>query len=55
MTEDSGAWQKIKGKTNEIVGDVTNDPDRKEKGILQEKAGEGKKADTQLQRRDETP
>jgi uncharacterized protein YjbJ (UPF0337 family) len=55
MAEDNGAWQKIKGKANEVVGDVTNDPNRKEKGMLQEKAAGGKEAQTELQRRGEKP
>lgn len=55
MTEEPGAWQKIKGKANEVVGDLTNDPARKEKGILQDEAAKGKEAQSRLIDKGENP
>lgn len=42
MVEDTGTWDKIKGKTNQAVGDITNDDSRKLKGHAQEKKGDVK-------------
>lgn len=55
MDEDSGAWQRVKGKANEVVGDLTDDPERKEKGRLQEKAAQGKEAQRRLMDKGEKP
>ncbi|GEM_PF-4868846 len=50
--DESGAWQGIKGKINEAVGDATDNPEKKEKGRLQQEAARGKEADTRLQDRE---
>lgn len=55
MTEENGAWQNLKGKANEVVGDLTDDPERKEKGRLQQKASEGKAAQSRLLDKGEKP
>jgi uncharacterized protein YjbJ (UPF0337 family) len=47
--DEPGTVQNLKGKANEVVGDLTNDPQRKEKGMLQEQAARGKEAQTRLQ------
>lgn len=53
--KDPGAWQRVKGKANEVVGDILDDPERKEKGRLQEKASEGKAAQSRLLDEGEKP
>ncbi|MEA3198715.1 MAG: CsbD-like [Thermoplasmata archaeon] len=53
--EESGAWQRVKGKANEVVGDLTNDPERKQKGRLQETAADGKEAQGRLMDKGEKP
>lgn len=44
MVEDKGTWDKIKGKTNQAVGDMTDDHSQHAKGVYQEKKGEAKEA-----------
>jgi uncharacterized protein YjbJ (UPF0337 family) len=46
--DEPGALQGLKGKANELLGDATNDPARKERGQLQERAAEGKAAQSRL-------
>lgn len=38
----SGTWDKVKGKTNEAVGDIRDDPSQEMKGKAQQARGEAK-------------
>lgn len=40
MVEDKGTWDKIKGKTNQSVGDMRGDKSQELKGHVQERKGE---------------
>lgn len=42
MNDRPGTWDKVKGKTNEIVGDITGDDKQQIKGEVQQKKGEFK-------------
>lgn len=44
MVEDTGTWDKMKGKTNQIVGDATDNKSQSAKGHLQEAKGDVKGA-----------
>ena len=50
MVEDTGTWDKMKGKTNQIVGDATGDKSQSLKGHAQEAKGDVKGAFTDLKR-----
>ena len=39
MVEDRGTWDKVKGKTNEVVGDATGDKTQELKGKGQQAKG----------------
>lgn len=43
MVEDTGTWDKIKGKTNETVGDVRGDKSQELKGKAQQAKGDVKR------------
>lgn len=44
MVEDTGTWDKIKGKTNQAVGDITDNKSQELKGHAQEAKGDAKSA-----------
>jgi uncharacterized protein YjbJ (UPF0337 family) len=44
MVEDTGTWDKIKGKTNQAVGEARGDKGQEVKGHAQEAKGDVKRA-----------
>lgn len=50
MVEDTGTWDKIKGKGNQIAGDVTGNKSQSIKGHAQEAKGDVKSALTDKDR-----
>lgn len=54
MRDDTGTWDKMKGKTNDAVGGARGDLGQQLKGKGQKIVGEGKEAlhDAEMRRRD---
>lgn len=53
MDDQPGTWDKVKGKTNEIVGDMTGDDKQQIKGELQQKKGDFKQKVGKILERDD--
>lgn len=55
MDEETGAWDRIKGKTNDVVGAAKGDLGRQVKGKGQQALGAAKGAVARLRRDDAKP